>query len=89
MRRSSPITDPGSELESLARERGFRAVFAGEPTIGGRYSALSPFGLVPAALMGVDVEDLLERASVLVEASRGLDENLGLELGLELGAGLA
>jgi transaldolase/glucose-6-phosphate isomerase len=81
------VTDPGSELESVARERGFRAVFAGEPTIGGRYSALSAFGLVPAALMGIDVEDMLERASVLVEASRGLDENLGLELGLTLGQG--
>ena len=50
------ITDPGSALEELAREREFRAVFAGEPTIGGRYSALSPFGLVPAALMGVDLD---------------------------------
>ena len=48
----SAVTDPGSQLESLARERGFAAVFSGEPTIGGRYSALSPFGMVPAALMG-------------------------------------
>ncbi|HVM70095.1 MAG TPA: hypothetical protein VM204_09720, partial [Gaiellaceae bacterium] len=48
------ITDPGSDLERLATERGFRAVFAGEPAIGGRYSALSMFGMVPAALMGVD-----------------------------------
>src|SRR5438093_6547623 len=47
------VTDPGSELEALAKRRGFRAVFAGEPTIGGRYSALSMFGLVPAALVGV------------------------------------
>src|SRR5207247_261904 len=47
------ITDPGSPLEQLAKARGAR-VFAGEPTIGGRYSALSPFGLVPAALMGLD-----------------------------------
>ena len=54
------ITDPGSELERLAQERGFRAIFPGEPTIGGRYSALSPFGIVPAALMGVDVERLLD-----------------------------
>ncbi|MGH3022295.1 MAG: glucose-6-phosphate isomerase [Gaiellaceae bacterium] len=81
------ITDPGSELEALARERGFRALFSGEPTIGGRYSALSVFGLAPAALMGVDLEDLLERTSVLVDASRGLEENLGLELGLALGHG--
>src|SRR4051812_30986195 len=49
------ITDPGSSLEALASERDFRAVFHGEPTIGGRYSALSPFGIVPAALMGVDL----------------------------------
>ena len=49
----SPI--PGSALEQLAREREFRAIFPGEPTIGGRYSALSPFGLVPAALLGVDL----------------------------------
>ena len=48
------ITDPGSELELLARERAFAGVFHGEPTIGGRYSALSPFGIVPAALMGID-----------------------------------
>src|SRR5207248_4117745 len=53
------ITDPGSALERLARERGFLAVWSGEPTIGGRYSALSPFGMVPAALMGVDLVRLL------------------------------
>jgi transaldolase / glucose-6-phosphate isomerase len=81
------ITDPGSELEVLAHEREFRAVFPGEPTIGGRYSALSVFGLVPAALIGIDVGDLLERTTVLVEASRILEENLGLELGLALGQG--
>jgi transaldolase / glucose-6-phosphate isomerase len=81
------ITDPGSELEALAEERGFRAVFAGEPTIGGRYSALSVFGMVPAALMGIDVEDLVDRACVAVEGSRGVEENLGLELGLSLGKG--
>ncbi|HEY1565204.1 MAG TPA: hypothetical protein VGF72_11030, partial [Gaiellaceae bacterium] len=52
--RFAAITDPGSELEHLARERGFRAVFSGEPSIGGRYSALSPFGIVPAVLMGAD-----------------------------------
>jgi transaldolase / glucose-6-phosphate isomerase len=79
------ITDPGSELEALAEERGFRAVFPGEPTVGGRYSALSVFGMVPAALMGIDVEDLVDRACATVEGSRGLDENLGLELGLSLG----
>jgi glucose-6-phosphate isomerase len=85
--RFAAITDPGSELEQLARERSFRAVFHGEPTIGGRYSALSVFGMVPAALVGIDVEDFLGRACGLVEDSRGLDHNLGLELGLELGSG--
>jgi len=48
------VTDPGSALESLAEERKFHAVFHGEPTIGGRYSALSAFGMVPAALMGIE-----------------------------------
>jgi len=57
------ITDPGSGLESLARERGFRRVFAGDPDIGGRYSALSAFGMVPAALIGLDVRGLLEGAA--------------------------
>jgi len=81
------VTDPGSELESLARKRGFRAIFPGEPTIGGRYSALSPFGLVPAALLDVDLERLLERALEMVEACHFDDGNPGLELGLALGAG--
>ena len=81
------ITDPGSELEKLARERGFAAAFDGEPTIGGRYSALSPFGVVPAALMGVDLERLFERIDEMVEACRGEEGNPGLELGLELGHG--
>jgi transaldolase/glucose-6-phosphate isomerase len=81
------ITDPGSELGELGRERGFLQVFEGEPTIGGRYSALSVFGLVPAALMGVDLERLLERVDEVVEACRLGDGNPGLELGLELGNG--
>src|SRR6185437_13868073 len=51
------VTDPGSKLEQLAGERGMR-VFHGEPTIGGRYSALSGFGIVPAALMGIEAERL-------------------------------
>jgi transaldolase/glucose-6-phosphate isomerase len=85
--RFAAITDPGSELEALARERGFLAVFDGEPTIGGRYSALSPFGLVPAALMGVDLERFLERVDEMVEACRGEEGNPGLELGLKLGRG--
>jgi glucose-6-phosphate isomerase len=63
------ITDPGSSLEDLARERGFRRVFHGDPNIGGRYSALSPFGIVPAVLMGVDVQPLLAGASDAWETS--------------------
>ena len=81
------ITDPGSELERLARERGFRHVFTGEPTIGGRYSALSPFGIVPAALMGVDVARLLASADRMADACRRDDGNPGYELGRQFGAG--
>jgi glucose-6-phosphate isomerase len=79
------ITDPGSSLEQLASTRSIR-VFAGEPTIGGRYSALSPFGVVPAALMGTDVERLLAGAERMAEACRG-EASPGLQLGLELGDG--
>ena len=74
------ITDPGSELERL----GLR-VFHGEPTIGGRYSALSMFGMLPAVLMGIDVHRLLERAEEMREACRFDEGNPGLELGLTLG----
>jgi glucose-6-phosphate isomerase len=80
------ITDPGSPLEQLARERRVDTV-AGEPTIGGRYSALSVFGLVPAALAGVDIDRLLERAEAMHDACRVADDNPALELGLALGAG--
>jgi transaldolase / glucose-6-phosphate isomerase len=81
------ITDPGSSLEQLALERGFGAVFAGVPAIGGRYSALSAFGMVPAALMGIDVARFLLRAEEMADACRLADGNPGLELGLELGEG--
>jgi Phosphoglucose isomerase len=81
------VTDPGSELERLARERGFGAVFAGEPSIGGRYSALSPFGIVPAVLMGIDAQRLLERAQEMREACRSGEGNPGYELGSRLGQG--
>ena len=81
------ITDPGSDLDQLAHERGFRAVFAGEPEIGGRYSALSMFGIVPAALMGVDLAQFLQVAAEMAIACHGDDGNPGLELGLELGEG--
>src|SRR5215217_5145138 len=62
------ITDPGTPLERLAGERGFRRAFLNPPDIGGRYSALSYFGLVPAALIGVDVAALLHRAHRMAEA---------------------
>jgi glucose-6-phosphate isomerase len=74
------ITDPGSPLAAA----GIETIFFGEPTIGGRYSALSPFGIVPAALLGVDVERLLANAVRMAEACRG-DANPGLQLGLQLG----
>jgi transaldolase / glucose-6-phosphate isomerase len=80
------VTDPGSELQTLAQERGFRAIFHGEPTIGGRYSALSAFGLVAAALIGADVERLRVRAREMAEACHGPD-GPGLELGLRFGNG--
>ena len=81
------ITDPGSGLEAHARDHGFLEVFEGEPTIGGRYSALSSFGIVPAVLMGVDLERFFERVDEMVEACHGDEGNPGLELGLELGSG--
>ena len=81
------ITDPGSELEQVANERGFRAIFGGEPEIGGRYSALSMFGIVPAALMGIDVEHFLQVAAEMTLACQEEDGNPGLELGLRLGEG--
>jgi len=81
------ITDPGSELHRLAAREGFGHVFAGVPSIGGRYSALSVFGLVPAAIMGIDVEELLSRAQQMSRASgpESLESNPGLILGLALG----
>ena len=79
------ITDPGSQLASVAHERGFSAVIPGEPTIGGRYSALSPFGLAPAALGGVDIAHVLDGACEMADACRLDDGNPGLELGLSLG----
>jgi transaldolase / glucose-6-phosphate isomerase len=80
------ITDPGSELERVAEERGFSLVVHGEPSIGGRYSALSPFGTVPALVMGIDLERLGRAAEEMAEACRG-PESPGLELGRALGEG--
>lgn len=81
------ITDPGSSLLDFAAEHGFRHSFEGDPEIGGRYSALSVFGLVPAALAGVDVLELLERAAAVVNECREVDaeQNAGLWLGCALG----
>jgi transaldolase/glucose-6-phosphate isomerase len=82
------VTDPGSPLQELAREHGFRRVFCSDPEIGGRYSALSPFGLVPAALIGADLEALLDGAEVAAEGCRYDDTtqgNSGLWLGVTLG----
>ena len=67
------VTDPGSPLVDVANEHRFRSVFLNDPDIGGRYSALSYFGLVPAALMGVDVRGLLERAEVAEQACANYD----------------
>ena len=66
------ITDPGSDLERQAREEGWAAVLPGEPSVGGRFSALSVFGLLPAALVGIDLEELLEHA---VEAEQRCSED--------------
>ncbi|HVP67071.1 MAG TPA: bifunctional transaldolase/phosoglucose isomerase [Anaeromyxobacteraceae bacterium] len=83
------ITDPGTELEKLALREGFRKVFHGLPSIGGRYSALSHFGMVPAAAMGIDVPRLLDRAAIMADAcgaDRPAVENPGLALGVTLAA---
>ena len=80
------ITDPGSDLETLAREREFLSIFYGLPEIGGRFSALSNFGMVPAALIGIDVRDFLERAVAIGKQCKiSDDQNPGLLLGLMLG----
>jgi glucose-6-phosphate isomerase len=79
------VTDPGSPLEALARERGIRVV-AGEPTVGGRYSALTAFGLVPAVLAGIDVGRLLDSAERAIEACKREQGNPGLDLGVQLGS---
>ena len=82
------ITDPGTPLEKLARERQFRRTFSAPAEVGGRYSALSVFGLVPAALIGVDVHQLLDRAWQMAEACAFCvpeSDNPGLTLGSALG----
>lgn len=82
------VTDPGSSLEARARKLGFAHLFYGAPSIGGRYSVLSKFGLAPAAAMGIDVRRLLETTLPMVR-SCGADtppaENPGVQLGVALG----
>ena len=83
------ITDPGTPLEALARARGFRRVFLNPPDIGGRYSALSLFGVVPASLIGADLGALLESAEGMARACDGCvpsGENPGAWLGAVMGA---
>lgn len=89
------ITDPGTSLERLARERGFRRIFLADATVGGRNSALSAFGLVPAALLGIDLGRLLDRAAWMEKQCRPGEEassagvplarNPGIVLGAALG----
>jgi transaldolase/glucose-6-phosphate isomerase len=80
------ITDPGSSLAEVARAQEFRAIVDGQPDVGGRYSALSAFGLVPAALHGVDLDGLLARAaSMAADCRRPASENPGLQLGATIG----
>jgi transaldolase / glucose-6-phosphate isomerase len=86
------VTDPGSSLEKAATKLGFARIFHGQPSIGGRYSVLSPFGLVPAAAAGIDVRALIDNALLMVR-SCGADvpphQNPGVQLGLAMGlAGL-
>ena len=82
------ITDPGSKLEKEATGDKFRYIFHGVPSIGGRYSALSNFGMVPAAVMGLDTHKLLDRTEEMVEAcvpSVAVENNPGVMLGIILG----
>jgi transaldolase/glucose-6-phosphate isomerase len=82
------ITDPGTSLEKLARERGFRWTFLGQPDIGGRYSVLSYFGMAPAALAGYDYGAILDSASGMAHASAAdvpADKNPGVWLGAVMG----
>ncbi len=87
-RRFMAITDPGSKMQQVAEGDGFRQIFFGWPNIGGRYSVLSDFGLVPAAIMGVDVARFLDRTEEMVCAcmpSVPVEDNPGAVLGTILG----
>lgn len=81
------ITDPGSKLEKEAQADNFRYIFHGIPSIGGRYSALSNFGIVPAAAMGLNVSKFLAQAQTMAQACAAqLSQNPGVMLGLILGS---
>ena len=83
------ITDPGSPLQKLAEENGFRRVFCNDPEIGGRYSVMSYFGIVPAVLMGANIRGLLNRCQVAEQNCTNYDStssNSGLWLGIAMGA---
>jgi len=82
------ITDPGSKMQQVAEADRFRHIFFGRPSIGGRYSALSHFGMVPAAVMGIDTKKFLDRTQEMVQAcgpSAPVEENPGAVLGIILG----
>ena len=82
------ITDPGSKMEHVAQGDNFRHIFHGLPSIGGRYSALSNFGMVPAAVMGMDTQKFLDRTEEMVHACKScvpVDDNPGVILGIILG----
>ncbi|GAA4848826.1 glucose-6-phosphate isomerase [Saccharopolyspora rosea] len=81
------VTDPGSPMETAAHEAGYRKVFTADPHVGGRYSALTAFGLVPAGLAGADVAALLDDAAAVFDRLRADDEsNPALRLAAALGA---
>ena len=82
------VTDPGTPLEALGTGEGYRRVFANSPEIGGRYSVLSYFGMVPAALLGLDLEDILRRAALMVQDCKVSDAgaNPGARLGAIMGS---
>lgn len=81
------VTDPGSGLETLAQEHGFRTTFLADPEIGGRYSALSPFGIVPAALIGLDYHGLLDGGQAGLDAARAdVSDNPAVRLGAAIAA---
>ena len=82
------ITDPGSKMQHLSEADGFRRIFFGQPTIGGRFSVLSDFGMVPAAIMGLDIGRLLGQAEQMAHscaASVPVTENPGVALGILMG----